>query len=620
MSKSLARKYSILAALVGALTLLVYLPELQNGFLNWDDNVYIDDNSFIHPINAAFFKWAFFSFFAGNWHPVTWLSHALDYSLWGLNPLGHHLMSIIFHAANTILVVLLSIQLLAVVKSRERAGRQGTTGLSEATIVTTGVVAGLLFGLHPIHVESVAWASERKDLLCAFFFLLSLLAYIKYARFTTAQRKVTKPVSWLSDKHYLLSLGFFVLALLSKSMAVTLPVVLLIVDWYPMSRFRKDTLKRIVMEKVIFFVLAVNAGIIAILAQGSEYAIRSSVAYPLTTRLLVGLNSIIAYMSKMIWPVNLSPFYPYPADVSLWSFEYMVPLLLVIIITIACTTILKRQRVWLAAWMYFLVTLSPVLGIIQVGDQAMADRYAYLPSISLFLLAALGVAVSVEKIPTFIRLKSKVVKIGSIAILTIPFLCISYLTVNQIHVWQNSVSLWTRVIELAPLKDDADYKKIFFAYFNLGAAYGDANQLDEAAGAYQEASTIKPDFLSTHYNLAMIYERQNKLDEAIGEYKTVLKINPIDISAHYNLALLYTKKNNTKDAMDEFEAVLRINPKHVDAHFGLGTIYEKMNKLKEAINEYQTALKIDPDFIAARNSLARIQNDFHLKNSDTTKN
>src|SRR5208283_4657406 len=155
----------------------------------------------------------------------------------------------------------------AVVKSRERAGRQGTTGLSEATIVTTGVVAGLLFGLHPIHVESVAWASERKDLLCAFFFLLSLLAYIKYARFTTAQRKVTKPVSWLSDKHYLLSLGFFVLALLSKSMAVTLPVVLLIVDWYPMSRFRKDTLERIVMEKVIFFVLAVNAGIIAILAQ-----------------------------------------------------------------------------------------------------------------------------------------------------------------------------------------------------------------------------------------------------------------------------------------------------------------------------------------------------------------
>ncbi|MGO9614731.1 MAG: hypothetical protein ACLPX5_17090, partial [Dissulfurispiraceae bacterium] len=308
MNKSLVQKYSILAALVGAWTLLVYLPELQNGFLNWDDNVYIDDNPFIHSINIAFFKWAFFSFFAGNWHPLTWLSHALDYSLWGPNPLGHHLTSIVIHAFNSLLVVLLAIQLLAVVKSRERAGGQGTTGLSDATILTTGVIAGLLFGLHPIHVESVAWASERKDLLCAFFFLLSLLAYIRYARFTTAPKNTSKSISWLSDKNYLLSLGFFVLALLSKSMAVTLPVVLLIVDWYPMRRVHKDTLKRIVMEKVIFFVFAVNAGIITILAQGSQYAIRSSVAYPLTTRLLVGFNSIIAYMGKMIWPADLSPF------------------------------------------------------------------------------------------------------------------------------------------------------------------------------------------------------------------------------------------------------------------------------------------------------------------------
>ncbi|MGO9613009.1 MAG: tetratricopeptide repeat protein [Dissulfurispiraceae bacterium] len=613
MHKSHAGRYLIVAALVATFTFLVYLPTLQNDFVNYDDDYYIYDNLHIRSIDITFFKWALGGIYAKNWHPLTWLSHALDYSLWGPNPLGHHLTSIVIHAFNSLLVLLLAIQLLAVVKSRERTGGQGTTGLSDATILTTGVVAGLLFGLHPIHVESVAWASERKDLLCTFFFLLSLLAYIRYARFTADEKNTGKPISWLSDKNYLLSLGFFILALLSKSMAVTLPVVLLIVDWYPMRRVHKDTLKRIVTEKVIFFVFAVNAGIITILAQGSQYAIRSSVAYPLTTRLLVGFNSIIAYMGKMIWPADLSPFYPYPAHVSLWSFDYMVPLLLVIIITIACTTILKRQRVWLAAWMYFLVTLSPVLGIIQVGDQAMADRYAYLPSISLFLLAALGVAVSIEKISTYFSLKPRVVKIGSIVILSIPFVCISYLTVKQIHVWQNSFSFWNKVVHFISLKDDAYYKNSFIGYFGRGAIYAEQNRLEEAVNDNQKALKMKPNFVLARCNLAMIYERQNKLDEAIGEYKAALKILPILIPAHYNLAMIYTKKNNTKDAIDEFETILRINPNFALAHQGLGTIYEKQNKVDEAINEYRLALKINPGLSESQNNLVRLDRARRLK-------
>ena len=255
MNNSRAGRYLIVAALVAAFTFLVYLPTLQNDFVNYDDDYYIYNNLHIRLIDITFFKWAFGGIYAKNWHPLTWLSHAVDYSVWGPNPLGHHLTSIVIHALNTLLVVLLAIQLLAVVKSRQRAGEQGGTGLSEATIVTTGAVAGLLFGLHPIHVESVAWASERKDLLCAFFFLLSLLAYIKYARFITAEKNVTKPISWLSDKHYLLSLGFFVLALLSKSMAVTLPLVLLIVDWYPMGGFAKTRLRELLWRKSFFLYL-----------------------------------------------------------------------------------------------------------------------------------------------------------------------------------------------------------------------------------------------------------------------------------------------------------------------------------------------------------------------------
>jgi hypothetical protein len=208
------------AAAVALLTLLVYLPALQNEFVDWDDNVYIFDNPYIRSLDMAFFKWAFWGFHAANWHPLTWASHALDYAVWGLNPLGHHLTSISLHALNTFLVVALVTRLLDAYNTK-----QNRPALNDRMVLIAAATTGLLFGLHPVHVESVAWVSERKDVLCALFFLLSLLSYLSY-------------VSSNTQKTYLLSLGFFVLALLSKPMAVTLPVVLLILDWYPYGRIR----------------------------------------------------------------------------------------------------------------------------------------------------------------------------------------------------------------------------------------------------------------------------------------------------------------------------------------------------------------------------------------------
>jgi hypothetical protein len=372
-----------MALVVAFITFMVYFPTFNNDFVNWDDNVYVYENQGIRSIDFWFLKWSFTAVVSSNWHPLTMFSHALDYALWGLDPWGHHLTSIIFHTFNTLLVFILVVRL----SEYRRAGETGISsdfaGPGKKALIA-GIVTALLFGIHPVHVESVAWVSERKDVLSAFFFLLSVLAYLKYTSSRDSKRSI----------FYGACLILFIMALMSKPMAVTLPVVLLILDCYPLGRLTLGGGLRgarwLVIEKVPFFVLSLLSSLITLWAQHTSGAITTLGVTPLTTRILVAMRAYVFYIYKMVLPTDLAPFYPYPRTVEFFAVEYSVSFILLIVITSLCLWSSKRNGLFLAVWFYYLVTLIPVIGIVRVGLQAAADRYTYLPSLGPFLLAGLG--------------------------------------------------------------------------------------------------------------------------------------------------------------------------------------------------------------------------------------
>jgi len=464
----------------------------------------------------------------------------------GLDPLGHHLTSIILHAINTALVVVLALKLLAIV--RERASPDASPSfLNDRTTLIAAGVTGLLFGIHPVHVESVAWVSERKDLLCALFFLLSIMAYVKYAgsqRSGVRSQKAEEsedakagPKTAFINRHYLFALGFFVLALMSKPMAVTLPVVLLIVDWYPLSRIR--SLKAVWsagVEKLPFFALSLASSVLTILAQRAGKSMVSLEFVPLTSRLLVAVQALVAYIQKMLLPLNLVPLYTYPKNVSLLSFEYVSALFLVIGAAAACAVLARKQKIWMSAWCFYAATLFPVLGIIQVGNQPMADRYTYLPSLGPFLITGVGAAWFSQKALSGERRKLLVRGVGVIIAL-LMVVCLSYLTAKQTAVWKDSHSLWTYVIE-------KESGKIPLAYNNRGMVFFKAGKFDQAIADFDQAIDMDPEYAKAYYNRGSAFDKMGALDKAIADYKKTISLDPFYYEAHYYLDQALIKKTD----------------------------------------------------------------------------
>jgi hypothetical protein len=531
-------KYSTyyLAGSVSLITFAVYLSSLKNDFVNWDDNIYILDNPFIRSINVNFFKRTFLGFYDSNWFPLTWISHALDYAVWGLNPLGHHLTNNLLHAINTFLVVLLITRLM-------EAG-SGTTGAPHDSrfMLVAAAATGLLFGLHPLHVESVAWVSERKDLLCALFFLLSVKMYMRYAGNTflsfplvenppekalntgkdPGQAGMAKPESRFLDHYYLLSLCFFALALLSKPMAISIPLVLLILDWHPFQRIQSlKTFRTVLMEKIPFIVLGLGSSLITIMAQKAGGAIGSLENASLPIRVFVAFKALAAYLWKMVLPVDLVPFYPYPRMVLILSLEYLLPVVLITGIMITSVTIAKKQKLWLSVWGYYVITLLPVLGILRVGSQAMADRYTYLPSLGPFLIIGLGIAWIWKKTEVLKRWRLTVRIISAIIAIS-TFVCMSYLTVRQIGVWKNSYTLWTRVIEKEPAGVPRAYKNraIYFSGLKqFDKAIADYDKLLSIDPSHYEAYILRQIAVETLLDRGNFYLRQGNKELAIPDFQ-----------------------------------------------------------------------------------------------------
>lgn len=504
------RKATIISGgIVGLAVFIAFLPSLHSGFVNWDDQQYVYENPVIRNLDLNFLKTVFTTVLVYNWHPLTMLSYGIDYALWGLDPWGYHLENIILHALNTALVFLLVLRL-----SRE-AGKTNA--------ILAGCVAGFIFGVHPLHVESVSWVSERKDVLSAFFFLLAILSYLKYS-------------SLRKSFSYAASLVFFTLALLSKPMAVTLPAALLIME-YGLGRLDPrswESVKSRVIEKAPFFILSVLSSAITVWAQNRQGALTPIEAYPLIDRLTVVVRAYVFYLYKFIAPVGLAPFYPLPGKSEFFGAGFFVSLAVFAAVTVFCVFSARRSRVIPAAWLYYVVTLLPVIGIIQVGNQFAADRYAYLPQLSLAVLAGLGAGRLFES-------PAKSTKTALVAALLLIAALLIVLTVRQEAVWADSITLWTREIEAFP-------GKVPLAYNQRGYAYEKKGDFSAALKDFNSAIAANPAYTASYINRGIAHAELGMFDKSIEDFKKAITLDPGKASAYYNLSRVYSKTGDTMEA------------------------------------------------------------------------
>ena len=548
--------------LIVVATLFLYNPVNRHPFVNYDDDRYVIENPHIHNgLGLDTVAWALTSTEQENWHPLTWLSHALDYSLFHLNPTGHHFTNLLIHSANAVLLFLLLVS---------ATGRVGPS-----------LFVALLFALHPINVESVAWVAERKNVLSTFFFLAAIAAYGWYAR---------KP-HW---QRYLALMGLFALGLMSKPMVVTFPFVLLLLDYWPLGRVEggpagkvqtkqsslsRSSLTRLAVEKLPLLALSIGSAVITMYAQRAGGAMRSAAQFSFGVRLENALVAYAMYLWKMIWPSHLAPLYPHPGD-SLAAWQVALSLLVLAAIT-ATVLRFRAQRYLLTGWLWFLGTLVPVIGLVQVGDQAMADRYAYIPLIGIFVMIAWGYADWAESHDVGVTARA----IPAVCVL----LALSGVTHRQLSYWGSNYELWAHTLAVTG--------KNFIAEDNLGGALLLMAKPDEAYSHFQAASEINPRDPMSRSNQGAYLQEHGHVSEAIEQYKRVITLtsDPGLLAAAYaNLGTAYRTLGDDEQAHENYQHSLRLNSGQANAYLGLGQLMEGQNKLAEAIENYSRAVELRP--------------------------
>ena len=514
-------KKSLIIAIYLALavsTFLVFWQVRSFDFADIDDGIYIYENPHVfNGLTTDAVCWAFTANRSGHWHPLTWLSLMLDCQLFGANAGRMHLVNLFLHIANTLL-------LFTVLKKM--------TGL----LWPCAFVAAA-FALHPMHVESVAWITERKDVLSTFFLLLTLTSYIGFVNHPSAFR-------------YVAALATFALGLMAKSMLVTLPFVLLLLDYWPLERikhFDRLVFYRLVLEKIPFFALSVISSVIAFLVMRSSGIVIDIDNVPLSDRIANVFLSYARYISKMFWPRNIGIFYPFDAfHIPFWQIAMCALLLLVISAAVICFG--RNKRYLLTGWFWFLGTLVPVIGIVQVDAQAYADRYTYIPYIGLFIMIAWGIPQFLSKFPQ----RKMVLGTSMMIVLTVLGICAH----RQISYWKNSITLFSHAIEATPNN--------YIAYNRLGVAYGDLGRGTDAIDAFKEAIKIKPEYAMAYYNLGVTYGNLGRSTDAIDAFRQAIKFKPNYAEAHYNLGVACLMAGDKDSAMAELNILKSLNPEFVN--------------------------------------------------------
>jgi Tfp pilus assembly protein PilF len=544
----------VLCLVLVAATLAVYNPVNRNAFVNFDDDHYITGNPHVLAgLHWSTVQWAFTNYYEANWHPLTWMSHAVDAELFGLNPVGHHYMNVVLHALNAVLLFLLL---------------QSATGFTWRSLMVAA-----LFALHPVNVESVAWASERKNVLSMMFLLLAFQAYGWYVRRPGAGR-------------YALVAGLFACGLMSKPQVITFPFLLLLWDYWPLGRYvdsptaQPSRVRALLLEKLPLFLMSLASAVVTMQAQKAGGAIHSPVLYPFSLRLQNALVSYSRYIGKAFWPTRLSPLYPHPLDLlKFWQVIASVILLLLVTMLVARN---RRRGYPITGWFWFLGALVPMIGLVQVGEQAMADRYAYLPFVGLFVMVCWGVGERAEtmKIPT--------------AWLAVPALTVivvlGALTYRQIGYWRNSETLWSYALRVTSVRS---YK----AHFNLAVTYDAEGRYDEAVRQFREAIDPRDDDPRIHLGLGVYDQRRGHAQEAIEEFQSVLRLTSdvaVRADAFSGLGSAYQQLHDSARAKESFASALRIDPNKAPALVGMGLLSQKSGDLEQAIAQYSHAMSVEP--------------------------
>jgi protein O-mannosyl-transferase len=582
---------------LAVMTFAIYAQVISHQFITLDDPTYIQENPMVNRgITGAGIAWAFTTFYATNWHPLTWISHMIDCQLFGTNAGRHLLVNALIHVANTLLVFWFLLR-------------------STHARWPSALVAAL-FALHPLHVESVAWVSERKDTLSTFCGLLSLIAYVRYTEAPSKSRYVWTVLS-------------LVLGLLAKPMLVTLPFVMLLLDYWPLRRFQRSkvssqwsVVRGLVIEKIPLFALAAASAMMTLIAQSRGGAVRTLAHDPVTLRLSNALVSYAKYLLLTFWPNDLAVYYPF-AGIAAW--QIIGAAFLLIGITALCFFERKSRPYAIVGWLWFLGTLVPVIGFVQVGGQVMADRYFYIPSIGLFIAIVFGLA--------DIAGSWRVTPLLSAGIAAGILMILATLTNAQIQRWRNSFTLFEHTLAVTPPNLRIEH--------NLGLALGVSDRYDEAAAHFERALQIDPNFYDglvvmgvtrahqgrvpeaieyfqaairlqpntpkAHVQLTHALWTQNRDQEALEEMRRALQVAPKDADILADLGLALALAGRVPEAIDQLHEALRLNPNNAEAHGNLGLALLASGKARESIPEFETALRLKPELTGAADNLRRAQ-------------
>jgi tetratricopeptide (TPR) repeat protein len=546
-------------------TLAVYSPVHDFEFTNYDDPDYVTDNPQVrNALTSTGVVWAFTTSFAANWFPITWLSHMLDVQLFGLSSGMHHLTNVLLHAAASLLLFLLLLR---------------STGARWPS-----AFVAFVFALHPLHVESVAWVAERKDVLSALFWFATLLAYVHYVERPSASR-------------YALVILLFCCGLMSKPMAVTLPFVALLLDWWPLRRLSRKS----VMEKLPLFALSLAASVVTYIVQQRGGAVLSTDNIPLALRIGNAIVSYVVYLGEFFWPAKLAVFYPYPSELPLWQ-----PIAATLLLA-GITALALRRRYLTVGWLWYLGTLVPVIGIVQVGVQSHADRYTYIPAIGIAIMLAWGAEELVQR-----HLAAALGLVACLAMAVTTWLSIQH--------WRNSTALFEhalavtsgnyvahnnlgvalrrsgRIAEAIPQFQQAIEIKTRFpeAQNNLGEALLVEGRLDEAAPHIGEALRLQPSLAEAHINWGTVLLKRSQPAEAATAYRVALQLQPVSSSAQYGLGVALTEQNQFVEALPHLQEAVRIKPEDPDAHYNLGRLFGLMGRPSEAAAEFAQTVRLQP--------------------------
>ena len=536
--------------LLVALVAGTFIPCLWNDFVNYDDPPYVTQNAVVqNGFTLRSIGWAFSTNEQGNWHPLTWLSHMLDCQLFGLRPWGHHFSNLLLHTLTTLL-------LFSVLKRM-------TGALWRSFFVAA------LFGLHPLRVESVAWVAERKDVLSAFFWMLTLWMYVRFSEVRQISPSRTKTF-------YLGALACFAVGLMSKPMLVTLPFVLLLLDYWPLRRFAQEKSKLLILEKLPFVLLAAISSILTYSAQHSVGAVVATEHLPLGFRFENALVSCCRYLGKLLYPVKLAVFYPL---VPQWPILNVLGAALVVVSLSACAFVFFRERPYFfVGWFWFLGTLVPVIGLVQVGAQSMADRYSYIPSIGLFIVLVWAASDLAQ------RFRSGTIA-GSVAGSVAVAACVG-LTCHQIAYWKDSGSLFRRALAVT--------QNNCIAWTNLGNYTLDQGRTDDAIDQLEQAVRLRPSFAQPHLLLGTALYLKGRHDMGMSEIELAIRLDPNNVPAHFNLAAILEQQGRLNEAITQFNEVIRLKPFYAEAYDGLGFALQQRGETAQAISQFRKALEIKP--------------------------